>query len=1332
MPLRSAAAREREVYRYYQPDEEKAKINPDGSRVPQASSDPILTAFAQLGALRMNTKRGIITLSTSTAEFMLAESGKALSLQKDDDEHDQLWHGVGVFNKCPDQKAMVINDLTKHEELKTQWVVLNKPFVRFIAAVPLRSPGSGMVIGSYLVADDQVREGGLTECEMEFMLDMGATVMDYLEAGLIKKKQYRSERMIKAVSLFIEGKSSIRDWWLERGHRLQQPSVMQRTRSAIELDKLADAEFGIQEPASNLSRGLSNLQDEGHGGSLARALGNWHDDELSSMPQTPSSVSGMSVGKADSTTGRPAFPRAESHMSSDSATQSTLVSKSYIDRNSSVTTMDTLVDPGGEGKDNRASVSFDLPPVQLNGDSSLPKGSHLPKELQDALLSTELRAVFSRASNLIREAIGVQGVVFYDASVGSVGVGSEHIVIGEKAPGPFQTEHAPTSSEDEAGRRLSVAHADVNGHSDSAMPSDREPEKSCHVLGFSTRKRSSLRGHRASDECGTLPENIMRRLLKRYPHGKIFNFGPDGTYCSSDSDNCTTPGIDPTAAHGRKAINDEAQSSRKKYSKESEAKAILKCLPGARSVFWFPLWDQTRERWFSGCLIWSNSPTRVMCPTEDLTYLAAFGNSTMAEVARISAQVLDKMKSDFISSISHELRSPLHGVLASVEFLQETEMTDIQEDMVNNIHASGKVLLDTINHVLDFSKVNRRSKNNTSLSKSARRRKKKGIVEKATVEEEEDQTDILKLTEEVIESIYAGHSVGKPVLSPNSHRSSFIATKEYAVNVVTDIKWEPNWTFEIDPGAWSRILMNIFSNALKYTKSGFVKVSLELEDEGVARSKKSRKTMVLKVRDSGKGISEEFLKYRLFKPFTQEDSLATGTGLGLSIVRHIIQDLGGTINFTSEQGTGTEVTVRLPLRAQKPAAISPEDEMLLEVRNITKGYTFRLEGFDRYPDIAEAPTGILSAEAEAAMLLKSAGQSKLVDWFCMEPSQPTDEYGADIIVIMEAGVPPNGVEEILNAYDHSKPSKSGKAIAIVMCSGYRPTPKMLNCGRFQIFYLHQPQVSSYSLLGPLLMSCRYGPHKCAKVLHSAFCEKKPSIIPESASQRRTSNSETPGLAGTGNFHIASEPASESQKTNGAAPKLASTINYDPPEKKHIDLPNGTDKKDFGPDITDLLSPKAHVFPAKQKKLEPVRELNPPGPNEKQMRVLLVEDNEINLKLLVATMRKLKIIHTTAMNGLEALNAYKDCRGQFDVVFMDISMPVMSGIDSARYIRRFERDEKLAATKLIALTGAANPTTRQEAFNVGVDLYLTKPVPMRELRSMLEEIKKESAFDVEVK
>ena len=149
-----------------------------------------------------------------------------------------------------------------------------------------------------------------------------------------------------------------------------------------------------------------------------------------------------------------------------------------------------------------------------------------------------------------------------------------------------------------------------------------------------------------------------------------------------------------------------------------------------------------------------------------------------------------------------------------------------------------------------------------------------------------------------------------------------------------------------------------------------------------------------------------------------------------------------------------------------------------------------------------------------------------------------------------------------------------------------------------------------------------------------------------------------------------------------------------------------------------------------------------------MRVLLVEDNEINLKLLVAYMRKLKLNHATACNGLEAVNAYKDAHEEkkhFDVIFMgkpfilsqglgiaiggadilnwtDISMPIMSGIESTRHIRRFEREHGLDPVALIALTGAANPNTRQEAFSSGVDLFLTKPVPMKSLKVMLDDLK----------
>lgn len=68
------------------------------------------------------------------------------------------------------------------------------------------------------------------------------------------------------------------------------------------------------------------------------------------------------------------------------------------------------------------------------------------------------------------------------------------------------------------------------------------------------------------------------------------------------------------------------------------------------------------------------------------------------------------------------------------------------------------------------------------------------------------------------------------------------------------------------------------------------------------------------------------------------------------------------------------------------------------------------------------------------------------------------------------------------------------------------------------------------------------------------------------------------------------------------------------------------------------------------------------------------------------------------------------------------MPIMDGIESTRHIRRFERESAITPVALIALTGAANPNTRQEAFSSGIDLFLTKPVPMKSLKVMLDDLK----------
>jgi len=990
----------------------------------------------------LNAKRGLITLSTRDTEYILAEASAGLSLQQDNDKNDPLWHGatalkqncglgmdlVKIFCGNEDVRYAVFNDLTKEDAFKNKCVVAQKPFVRFLACVPLRSSVYSMIIGTYIVVDDKPRDG-LTESELEFMVDMGITVMDHLDAQRLARKQYRAERMVKAIGLFVEGKSTLREWWLECGYRFQHTRAKKRVRNGVTLDSQADIEFGVQDPPDEyIAKGMESLPDPSLRSPLSRS---------------PSSSTLSHVDRAGGD-GRPMIPARDSFFSSSDTTIQSTVLSPKIPRNSSVTTFDTMEGSKDDVVVRHSSVAFDLP-----GDSITPE---ISKELQEALLSKDIKAVFGRASNLIREAGGVDGSIFFDASVGSFGGATESDVMDQKAPGTFHIDEM-TTSEDELARKSSDTDTSVKG--------EKPAESCCNILGFSTRKRSSLRGHSPPPEHHNFPEKVLRSLLKRYPHGKVFNFDEDGSFSSSDSDNAYL-GRD-AQPEPRRFTKSDTTSRRKKVSREAEVAALLKALPGARSIFWFPLWDSSRERWYAGSLVWSTCPTRLLCPTEDLTYLAAFGNSIMAEVARLSALVLTQMKTDFISSISHELRSPLHGVLASVEFLRETDLTEIQSDMVDNIHASGRVLLDTINHVLDFSKVNRKSKN-----KGRGSRRKKGNKPKLSFDDHEsldstaeDTADICVLSEEVVESIYAGRNVNKLALDASAARGkstrpqSIIGSSEPPVTIIVDIAWRPNWTFEVDAGAWRRILMNLFSNSMKYTKSGFVKVSLTVEQDAMTRTKKSQSMLVLKVKDSGKGISKEFLKHHLYKPFTQEDSLAVGAGLGLSIVRHIIQDLGGDINFTSEQGSGTEATVRIPmLAAQRPKL--EDTPFVKEVKRATTGLRFSLEGFDRYPDISETPTGILSADFEAAMFLKTSTHNVLTDWFGMEPT-PTpglDKSNPDLTVIMESGI--SSLEQRLQHFSDLASTGSSPSTAIVLCSTYPPTSKASNYGSLRVFHVPQP------------------------------------------------------------------------------------------------------------------------------------------------------------------------------------------------------------------------------------------------------------------------------------
>jgi hypothetical protein len=202
------------------------------------------------------------------------------------------------------------------------------------------------------------------------------------------------------------------------------------------------------------------------------------------------------------------------------------------------------------------------------------------------------------------------------------------------------------------------------------------------------------------------------------------------------------------------------------------------------------------------------------------------------------------------------------------------------------------------------------------------------------------------------------------------------------------------------------------------------------------------------------------------------------------------------------------------------------------------------------------------------------------------------------------------------------------------------------------------------------MNHRYGPHKIAKVLHHAF---SPDGHLNSAIQSEL-NSPTSPLFDRSSSH--GSPSTDSKDfaalgsllppATQSEPQSPATTRFPEPPAPTINEP---------PRNTTEATPGTKASLPNDENLEPVKVTTDPPipastptfqvtlgtapPKPEGMRVLLVEDNEINLKLLIATMRKLKLDHATATNGLEAVNAYKECGGNFDVVFMGMFPEILS-------------------------------------------------------------------------
>jgi signal transduction histidine kinase len=452
----------------------------------------------------------------------------------------------------------------------------------------------------------------------------------------------------------------------------------------------------------------------------------------------------------------------------------------------------------------------------------------------------------------------------------------------------------------------------------------------------------------------------MLKLLKQYPQGKVFNFSVDGELQTSDSSSEDALSLsrpehpDRHTSQETRAYSVPLNKARRKpVSREREGKIIAAAFPNARSVAFFPVWDPRQERWRAGGLIYTNAPFRTFTVQGELSYLRAFGMLAVDEIMRLEALQDAKIKSDALGSLSHELRSPLHGVLLGTELMADTKLNIFQTNIAHTIETCSRTLLDTINHLLDYSRVN--SFANGGMKSISNHSSRPEVPTSQSIGKNALVTDYFvdQLVEDVVESVFAGFnfqqkSIVQHVSRQKKNKQDAGSTLDYADNVansttdyqeamdqltpgisgntespfalqivtiILSLDAQCDWLFRFHVGAVRRIVMNIVGNALKYTPDGSINIMLTRQVASIRR-RKPEQVVCLTFKDTGKGISEDFLKNTIFKPFSQDD-LSPGTGIGLSLVKQIVSQFKGQISIESQVGVGTTVTVLLPLEKPK-------------------------------------------------------------------------------------------------------------------------------------------------------------------------------------------------------------------------------------------------------------------------------------------------------------------------------------------------------------------------------------------------------------------------------
>ncbi|KAK4890567.1 hypothetical protein LTR27_010729 [Elasticomyces elasticus] len=707
----------------------------------------------------------------------------------------------------------------------------------------------------------------------------------------------------------------------------------------------------------------------------------------------------------------------------------------------------------------------------------------------------------------------------------------------------------------------------------------------------------------------TLPPGVIQYLSEHCPDGEIFYkiTTTDGVIMTSSRLDWN---VKPPLAH--------------RLSRE-----LLTAFPDAQQLLLIPLWDPLYARVSAATVGISHGWARVYTLPNDLFPMASFCLAILQQIHRLEAQHLDRQKADFLGSISHEMRSPLHGSLANIELVLETVCTAEQRDMLESALASGRQLLDSIDKVLAYSQMSAKPEQDTCNDDKPQAALDEAMQPQSTTVRDVAEASLWRAMSRCgmssrIKSKSRKNSKAAQT-SPNMQDldgvaytgSPYTTTGPKVALNATAMMLPP----ELDSAALSTIVEELALNALQNTPDGCVRISVQPDT--------SKPQLLLQVADNGKGIPQDFLKHRLFVPFSQADQVESGVGLGLSLVKHNVDALGAKIVIESDLSEGTSVLVSIPLT-------SPEAKA---------AHNLPAEGTDipcSFVQLYAPPRSLDRRQRKAYELLDGCLSQNLIDlWqISLKPWDPAKP--PDVVFILE-----EHIEDF--AAEHVNTEEIRQLIlAPVFSSSTLQTAIKL------------------SLLSPIT------PTRLAKALFRLSTGRSPTEPPSSA--------------------LNPEAGRRAEPTS-------STVDGDAPQQPARALE------------ADVVTARRHLTPS----------------------MLLVDDNVINLKVLATFAKKCGVKEPVMVGcGHDAIDAYRKSIGDgsshgFDFIFMDLSMPTLSGFEATAAIRELEKQANCDGdaeggyihASIVALTGLVSAKDRRAAFDAGVDEYMTKPANIKDIARMIE-------------